>query len=57
MKINGKLSDDEIDELILNHGLSDKRLERAYYRIARKTANERDAKQKAWAKAHGLKYP
>ncbi len=57
MKINGRLSNDEIEELILNYGLSDKRVEDAYYRIARKRANIKDAEQKAWAKANGLKYP
>ncbi len=57
MTIDGKLSDEQIEELILHHGLSDKRLEKAYYRIARRIADEKEAKHKEWALAHGLKYP
>ncbi len=57
MKINGMLSNDEIDELILNNGLSLSRVEKSLNRISTKRVKEKDKQNKAWAKARRLKYP
>ncbi len=55
MKINGNISNDEIEELILNHGLTNIKVLRAFWRITDKKHKENKKISKAFAKARGFK--
>lgn len=54
MKINGKLSHKEIVYLVLNHGLNEKKIFRAYHSIARARVKAENIERDKHMKKRGL---